>query len=212
MSSEAAPPARKPSRKSPAVRSQEIRDAACSLARDGGLNALTLRAIAAEAGVSSGLVAHYQPAMDDLIAATFTTVVQAELREISQRAAAEPTATDSLRHVIATVLEPHRGDVTVVWLDAWSMGRRVDAVAAAARAEMEAWQDLIRGLLERGVDTGEFVTDDPDAVAWHLVGMIDGLNAQSLVRYRDAGARARLIGHAIEHALGLPAGALISTQ
>ena len=55
-------------RKSPAERSAEIAEAARLLALEQGLTAVTLRAIAARAGVAPALVAHYQPSMDALVA------------------------------------------------------------------------------------------------------------------------------------------------
>jgi hypothetical protein len=45
-------------------------------------------------------------------------------------------------------------------------------------------------------------------VAWQLLGAIDGLNAQGLVRWGAAGDRYPLLAHAAEGMLGLPRGAL----
>jgi len=45
-------------------------------------------------------------------------------------------------------------------------------------------------------------------VAWQLLGMVDGLNAQALVRWGDTAHRSSLTQHAVEGMLGLPRGAL----
>jgi hypothetical protein len=45
--------------------------------------------------------------------------------------------------------------------------------------------------------------DDPAEAAWQLLGMIDGLNAQALVRWNDASARGSLTHRALEGMLGL---------
>ncbi len=195
-------------RKPPEVRAAEIRDAACAIALESGLNAVTLRAVATRIGVTSALVAHYEPNMESLLAASFTGIVQAELAEVAEGIAAEETPTDALRRLIGTLLEPARAETTAVWLDAWSLGRRVDVISAAVREQMDAWQDFVVGIVQAGLKRGDFATEEPDAVAWQLVGMIDGLNAQSLVHYRDAASRSRLIAHAMEHGLGLPTGQL----
>lgn len=195
-------------RKSPEERSAEIEDAARTVALASGLTAVTLRSVAAKAGVTPALVAHYQPSMESLVAGTFTAAVAAELADVTALLAPFPTATERLAHLIDTLQDGSRDDLTLVWVDAWSLGRRSEVLASAVRAQMDAWEALITSVLVAGRDAGEFSTDDPGAVAWQLLGMIDGLNAQSLVHYRDAPSRGRLIAHAIEHELGLPPGAL----
>ncbi len=199
---------KKAERKSPDERSAEIAAAARAIALATGLTTVTLRSAAAYAGVTPALVAHYQPSMEALVAATFTSVVEAELADVARVISAHPTATARLARLIDTLQDGSRDDLTLIWVDAWSLGRRSEVLAAAVRTQMDAWERLITGVLVAGREEGEFSTDDPDSVAWQLVGMIDGLNAQSLVRYRDAPARGRLIAHAIEHELGLAPGAL----
>jgi AcrR family transcriptional regulator len=194
-------------RKPPEVRAVEIRDAACAIARESGLNSVTLRAVAARIGVAPALVAHYEPSMEALLAASFTQIVQSELADVSGGIPAHHP-TQALRELISTLLEPGREETTAVWLDAWSLGRRVGVISDAVRQQMDAWQDFVREIVQAGLASGEFVTDEPDTVAWQLVGMIDGLNAQALVHYRDASSRSRLIVRAMELALGLPVGAL----
>ncbi len=199
-------------RKSPHERSAEIEDAARAIALAGGLTTVTLRSVAASVGVTPALVAHYQPSMEALVASTFTAVVAAELADVATLLAPFPTATERLSQLIDTLQDGSRDDLTLVWVDAWSLGRRSEVLAAAVRTQMDAWEALITAVLVAGRDAGEFTTDDPDTVAWQLLGMIDGLNAQSLVHYRDAPSRGRLIAHAIEHELGLPTGALTSPE
>lgn len=195
-------------RKAPAVRAAEIRDAACAIALEGGLNAVTQRSVAARVGVAPALVAHYEPSMEALLAAVFTSIVHSELEEVSREIGSEPRPTDAIRALIETLLEAGRQETTAIWLDAWSMGRRIDVVSDAVRVEMDAWQDFVVGIVQAGIDSGEFTTKEPDAVAWQLVGMVDGLNAQSLVRYRDAKSRSRLLSHAMEQGLGMATGQL----
>jgi AcrR family transcriptional regulator len=195
-------------RKAPAVRAAEIRDAACGIALEGGLNAVTQRSVATRVGVAPALVAHYEPSMEALLAATFTEIVHSELEEVAASLSSEPTPTAALRQLINTLLEPERQETTAIWLDAWSLGRRNEVISDAVRVEMDAWQDFVVGLVQAGIDSGEFTTREPDAVAWQLVGMIDGLNAQSLVRYRDAQSRSRLLSHAMEQGLGMATGQL----
>jgi hypothetical protein len=77
---------------------------------------------------------------------------------------------------------------------------------------MDAWQAVVRGVVEQGVAEAGFQTDDAAATAWQLLGMIDGLNAQALVRWGDASDRGSLIHRAVEGMLGLRRGALTGAR
>jgi len=193
---------------SPAERALSIANAARALALEEGLAAVTLRAVAARAGVAPALVAHYVPSMDVLIARTFASVVSAEVAEIEALIDESPGPREQLGVLVRTILDGSRDDVTLVWVEAWALGRRNETLAAEVRAQMDAWQGVIQDVIEAGVAEGGFETDDPAAVAWQLLGMVDGLNAQALVRWGDTSDRGSLISHAVEGMLGLPRGAL----
>ncbi|MET0811828.1 MAG: TetR family transcriptional regulator C-terminal domain-containing protein [Microbacterium sp.] len=194
-------------RRSPAQRRAEIADAARQLALDEGLAALTLRSVAARADVTPALVAHYVPTMDDLVAATFTSVVDAELIHLSGLAAAG-TAVDRLAALLGGLLDGSNDDVTLVWVEAFALGRRNEPLAEAARDAMDRWQTVLQDLLADGVREGDVHTDDPAEAAWQLLGMIDGINAQSLVRWGGAADRSQLMLRAVEGMLGLRRGIL----
>ncbi|WP_017615526.1 TetR family transcriptional regulator C-terminal domain-containing protein [Nocardiopsis salina] len=195
-------------RKSPQQRFAEIKAAAGDIALAEGLHHVTIRGIASRAGITPGLVTHYVPSMDELRADTFAALVHAELLELEAEVAQADRPIDALRTLIRTLFDPDRDPITGVWLDAWSLGRHVPAIADAVRQEMDSWQNFVVELIDRGRDSGEFTADDSDAAAWHLIGTADGLNAHSLVRYRDPASRSGLLARSMEHDLGLPAGAL----
>ena len=201
-------PRKKAARKSPAERAAEITDAARAIALEHGLYAVTLRSIAARVDVAPALVAHYEPNMDALVAATFGSIVSAELEEVGELVAALPTPRERLALLLETLLDGTRDDVTVVWVEAWALGRRNEALAATVRDEMDDWRNFVQGIVEAGIAAGEFETDDAASVAWQLLGMIDGLNAHALVRWEDATDRGSRIGHAVEGMLGLRRGVL----
>ena len=194
-------------RRSPAQRRAQILDAARSLALDEGLSALTLRAVAARAAVAPALVSHYVPSMDDLVVATFSGIVGAELDELSALTAGGP-ALDRLAALLPTVLDGTRDDATLVWIEAYAMGRRSEALAVAVRNEMDLWHRALRDLVAAGVDEGVFHVESATDAAWQLLGMIDGLNAQSLVRWGGASDRSALAARAVEGMLGLRPGRL----
>lgn len=190
-------------RRTPAQRTAEIAATARSLALEEGLSRVTLRAIGLRAGLSPASIAHYIPGMDDLVADTFTTIVADELAQLS-RTAERPRPLDWLDRFLAAALDPRRHDVTVVWVEAWALSRSNEPLAVALRAQTAAWQAEIERLIARGVDAGVFEVDDQSLAARQLLGMIDGVNAQSLVLPFPRRDREALLGRAVSGLLGVP--------
>lgn len=195
-------------RKSPAERSAEIAAAATALAREQGLGALTLRAVADRAGVAASLIAHYQPSMDQLVADVYTTLVEEELQEVRLLLEGTDAAAPRFSMLLSTLLDGSREDLTVVWVEGWAMARRNEALAGAVRAQMGQWHALVAGIAEDGNAQGSFDAAEPAAVAWQLLGMIDGLNAQSLVRDADPAVTLVQMSRAAETLLGARVGTL----
>jgi AcrR family transcriptional regulator len=195
-------------RKSGPERAAEIARTAREIARYDGLDAITLRSIAARIGVTPALVSHYEPSTEGLVATTFGAIAGAELAEITRELSALPSSVEALRALIDTLLGPDRSTVTTVWLDAWSVGRRNLALAREVGVQMDAWQAFLVALLNRGAARGEFAVADSGALAWQLLAIIDGINAHAVVRYGDARGQRDLVRTVAEHELGLPAGAL----
>lgn len=198
-------------RRSAAERVEQISSAAQSLAREAGLSAVTLRAVATEIGVAPALVAHYVPSMDALVGDTFAAVVGDELAEVEELARSRSGAAEALAAVLASLLDEGRAEVTLIWVQSWSLGGRNDALAGRVREQMDAWRTFLAGVIDDGGRTGAFRCDDPGAIAAQILGMVDGLNAHSLVAWQDASERTRLLLRSVEAMLDLEAGALVAT-
>jgi AcrR family transcriptional regulator len=200
-------------RKTAAERAAEIAAAAQGIAVEQGLGAITLRAIGERLGVASSLVAHYRPSMDDLVADTFAALAGAEVDELAAdlAARADDTPTARLAWLIGSLTGPDRAPLSAVWADAWSLGRRNDALAAAARAGMDAWLVVAAEIVRAGVDAGEFRVEGggASAVAELLFALVDATAAYGLVGYRSRGERAALIRSTVAVAVGVPVDALV---
>ncbi|MCR1161569.1 MULTISPECIES: TetR/AcrR family transcriptional regulator [Micrococcaceae] len=202
-------PQKRAVRKSPAERATEITEAARQIALETGLTALTLRNVAARVGVASGLVAHYQPNMDALVSNTFATIVAAETQEIAALLSQLPGPSERLSLLVDTLLDNSRLDVTAIWVEAWTLGRRNEALAASVREQMDAWQKVFQGVVEDGNASGAFNVSDAAAVAWQILGMVDGLNAQALVRWDGVNDRGSHLARAVEGMVGAASGSLV---
>ena len=189
-------------RKTPDQRSDEIHTAAAALARESGLSALTLRSVATRAGVAPGLVAHYAGTMEELVARTFRELVSSELEEVLSEARQVTGGPARLARMIATVLRRDHNDITLVWVDAWSLGRGSTALSLMIDEQMSEWQRGITEIIAEGRAEGAFQLDDEEAVAWHILAMIDGMAAHALTRGTDAALFASRLAEACETLVG----------
>jgi AcrR family transcriptional regulator len=165
-------------RLSPTARREEIVAAALRVASVKGLANTTVRDVAAEMGTSSGLIHHYFASMDDVLAAAFDEAAGADLAATTAEMSACAGPIDRLSTFFSSYIrtEDYRG--FQMWLDAWAEASRRPALAATSLRLNVAWQRLIATTVADGVAEGVLVCDDPDATAWRVLSLLDGLSLQ----------------------------------
>jgi len=166
-------------------RAREILRAARACLSQRGYASTTIAEIAAEAGVSRGLLHYYFKSKEDLLAQAVRTSGEASLRLIEDTFAESETArelaaglTQILRSVIA-------GDPAYVSLslECWSASREspivADELSQLYDRAREAFREGLHGAVERGViDPGIPL----EGLASLLVGVTDGLALQFLLK------------------------------
>lgn len=169
-------------RKLPAERRDELLTKAVEIAAAEGLSAVTLRRVAADLGVTPGLVSHYFSSAEQLIIAAFRTAAVADLSAARSRIDAAEGPVDKMAALMDYVLDDSSDDASALWLEAWSLGRRNAPLADEAKGLTDEWLGCIAGIVRAGVADGAFHVDDVDVAARRLLTMIDGLGAQKVVR------------------------------
>ncbi|WP_314427765.1 TetR family transcriptional regulator C-terminal domain-containing protein [uncultured Microbacterium sp.] len=182
-----------PRRLPPEERERSIVQGAVTLATESGLEALTVRAVAARVGVTPALVAHYRPVMESFVAEVFTTIVAAERDEVIASYDPARDLRANLQRLIETLLDDSRDDVAMVWVQSWALGARNEALGARVRAEMDLWHSALEDLIARAIAEDPALRVDAGSAAWMLLAMVDGMSAHSLVHWapRDRAALAR---------------------
>jgi len=196
-------------RKPPAERREEIVAAASRLAVAEGLERLTLRRVAEELGIVPGLVNHYFPVADDLVAAAFGYAAAAERDGIFHGIdpAAPPLA--QMRYIMAHLLDDLADATSLLWLDAWQATRNRPALRAEVAAQMRLWQDGMIAVITRGLAAGVFAVTDPRRTAIRIMALIDGFSIQAAMRSQIAYDAVRdLVFETIARELGLTPTAL----
>jgi len=189
-------------------RQAEIDDAAKKIAFASGLSAITLRRLSATVGVEPGVIAQHEPSITALVARIFYELATDECEETAREIATEASPVAALRRLVEGLIHDSHDNFNSIWADAWSLGRRSAPLAKAARDSMQQWNALVLELVARGVAAGDFVEIDPDLVAMQFFALIDSTTAYSLVGYRTADDRARLVRRTLEISLGLAEGTL----
>jgi AcrR family transcriptional regulator len=197
-------------RLSPDVRRDVILDATVRVMRRKGMAATTVRDVAHEMGTSSGLIHHYVESMDGLLAAAFERAAAEDLDSTRRALAATDGPIERLRVFFATYVRAEQDWAFQLWLDAWSEAARRPEVRETSQRLNVAWQQLVADAIRDGVAAAVMACDDPDATAWRILSLLDGLTLQA-VAHRvsiDRGAVTSWSGRYAEAELGLPTGAL----
>ena len=196
-------------RLSPARRRSAIVDAAVDVMLRRGM-AATVRDVAEQMGSSSGLIHHYFASMDDLLAAAFEQAASRDLHTTREAMARCDGAVSQLRTFFATYARAEQDWAFQFWLDAWAEAARRPAVRETSERLNVAWQRLLADTVRAGVADGVLSCDDPDAAAWRMLSLLDGLALQT-VAHRDVIDRDAIVSWSVAYAereLALPAGSL----
>jgi len=178
-----------------AARREEIVDALLRVAERDGLDGVSLRAVAREGGWSTGVLAHYFPAKDDLLA---FALARAASRPVARgRAAAGRARTPlvGLRTMLreALPLDDDRRREARLWFGLTVGGAGAPAVGRAARERYAAWtESLADGLRAAGL-----APDEARQGAVELQAVVDGLALRILAEPVPQ----RAIDRALDHAL-----------
>ncbi|MDQ1033968.1 DNA-binding transcriptional regulator YbjK [Streptomyces sp. V3I8] len=199
-------------RKAPAERRHEIVAAAARVGLTEGLECVTLRRVADELGVRPGLVGHYFPAADTLVAEAFTAATMADLDTLLPERPDGPgddRPRAVLRRFFTLTSSTEFDDVSRLWLNARHLSRYRPGLREHVVAQEMLWCRRVEKVIIAGTESGDFTCADPWAAALRILVTIDGASAYintSIDRRGDCVVHlARTVAEA---ELGLAAGAL----
>ncbi|WND33227.1 TetR family transcriptional regulator C-terminal domain-containing protein [Streptomyces sp. BB1-1-1] len=201
-------------RKSPAARRAEIVAAASGVALTEGLECITLRRIAEELDVRPGLISHYFPAVEDLVAEAYGDAADAELETLLPADLAGATPTRHLARFFARATGAAFDDISRLWLNARHLSRYRPTLRDRVAVQEAAWRDRMEALIREGVRRGEFRTEDPLVAAIQILVVLDGLGmlVNSADTADDPPAVRLMPVTTAERELGLPAGTLATSD
>ncbi|MGW7078376.1 TetR/AcrR family transcriptional regulator [Streptomyces sp. NPDC054866] len=200
---------RKRIRKSPAARRAEIVEAAAAVALTEGLECVTLRRIGEELDVRPGLISHYFPSTEDLVAEAFGSAASAELDTLLPAERPDGSPTRHLARFFAHATGEAYEDISRLWINARHLSRYRPVLRDRVAEQEGAWRGRLEGLVRDGVEQGEFRTADAYVTTIQILVVIDGLGAHANT---DTSGRpeavTRMAVTTAERELGLASGTL----
>jgi AcrR family transcriptional regulator len=168
-------------------RREELAAAVWRLASRDGLESVTIRSVAAEAGWSTGALHHYFSDKEELLLFAFGTVADRIGRRV---ATAQEVATGPLglaRELLAVglPLDPERRAETRVWFAFLGLALTRPVLARAQRAAYRHWRRLVADALRAAQEQGQVEPGiDVEREAAELVALVDGLAVQAMFEPR----------------------------
>ncbi|MET9345646.1 TetR/AcrR family transcriptional regulator [Streptomyces termitum] len=200
---------RKRIRKSPEARRAEIVATAARIALAEGLECVTLRRVAEELTVRPGLISHYFPSVEDLVAEAFAMAATGELDSLLPAERPDGTPVQYLARYFALSSGEAYDDISRLWINARHLSRYRPVLRERVVRMEFASDDRLEALIREGVGLGEFRTDDARSAAIQILVVLDGLGAHANSDRTDRPAVvARLALTTAERALDLPHGTL----
>lgn len=165
---------------------QRILDASLLLVSTGGFGALTVSAVAREAGIATGAVYKHFESKAQLCAEIFRGATEKELAVVRENAWAEGApATRLLNAIEAFSARALRGRRLAYALIAEPVDTLVDAERLRYR---RAYADIFQKLVEDGIRSGDFAQQTATVSAAALVGVISEALVGPLTWTEDAEA------------------------
>ena len=156
-------------------RSRQLLSAAARLMERDGSQAVSMQAVAEEAGVSVGLIYRYFGGKDDLLLAVIVDVLDAFAVRVPEAvAAAGDNPVERLAaafRAYCEVIDEHRHAAVLTYRESKSLS----AEGRQRIKELEvATSEPLRTLLSEGIEAGEFQDVDVDLVSYNLLLLAHG--------------------------------------
>jgi len=177
------------------------------ISRD-GLEGLTLREVAREAGFTTGALTHYFQSKDDVLIAASEHAAELA-RPPMEKVALETSAREALRQLVYSVLPTTTVEKARwrFWVAFWERAAHSPKVNLVMQERYREWSGRIANLIRRAQVQGEASADlDADLASRELVALVDGIGVQVLIAGKLAApAQRRFIDSLIDARLSPPA-------
>jgi AcrR family transcriptional regulator len=175
---------------------RRIVEAAWAVIATEGIQSVSMRRVAREAGCTSGLITHHFADKDELV----TSAYEGVLDEMIQNAARQVTRARSVADklcVAVEAIEPTSArlkQLTIVLMNFWAQAAFNPVFAARCRQDYKRWRALVSGIVRDGIGAGELRGDtDVQALTDAITLLSDGLSVGMTLTPNRYGKRHRRV-------------------
>jgi AcrR family transcriptional regulator len=191
-------------RRAPEERRALLLEAAGAVIAVRGFDGATVRDVARQANVSTGLLHHYFDSFPDLLAEAFAREAEVDKHRLSAAAAAIPDALPRLDMLVALYAPRADDPGWFLWFSAWSAAARQPKLRQSAERIHREWASQFEEVLAAGTLSRAFTCADPPGTTRRLMSLMDGLATQVVaIRSLEASDVARDIAIAVAAETGL---------
>jgi AcrR family transcriptional regulator len=175
-------------------RRTEILETTCQVVVERGFAATRVSDVASRLGVSTGLIHYHFESKELLLAEALRYAAEQDIARLEQELEQAHTALAKL-DTMFTFDMPEVGEPSwMLWIDGWGEALRNPTMRRISQRLDGAWRDRLVSIIELGNDDGEFTCPDPQASAWRLAALLDGLGVQFTV-HEGVLSRLQLLGY-----------------
>jgi len=150
-----------------------ILDGAIALFLEKGIANVTTRELTESLGISRSHIYHYFSNWQALCIAALDRFMRDELNTFTREVAALPSVQKMERLVINFLpLEPDAA--WQLYGATWQLALHNDVYAEFVESITQAWNELVRGIIEEGVGNGSFRDCDPSRTTRQLISLLNG--------------------------------------
>jgi AcrR family transcriptional regulator len=173
------------------VRREEILRATVEQISASGFAETRVADVATALGISTALVFYHFESKDRLLSEAFSYAAESDLAQLARLAESHAPVLDRLKRMLS-FYGPEGGQGWSLWIEAWAAALRMPELQKASRRLDVHWKNTVADLIREGVESGDFRCEDPNAAAWRITGVIDGLAVQATV-HKGVVSRSTLI-------------------
>jgi AcrR family transcriptional regulator len=159
---------------------------AAELFAEKGFDATSVQEVVDRAQVTKGALYHYFDSKQDLLYEIYHSIISAQLAELERILAQAGSASQTLRSIIVSLVESTAARADQALVFSREMHRLDRAKLDLVRADRRRYNDLVRDVVARAQEAGEFArVADADTVALVVFGVVNQLPRW----YRPRGAK-----------------------
>lgn len=185
---------------------EEILRATARLISRRGIRGLRTAEVAAEAGVSPGLLFYHFSDRDGLLDATLEYLDNEARRFRSVLHTDDVSVRDSLiRHIVDEIQDvPELVQVSLVWSEFRSAAVYETTLRPGIQRATRGWTSMLGDAVVEGQARGEIGAGDPEVIAQLLTTLVEGIDGRWATGEMDTGEARRLLQFAAEQLIPAP--------